>query len=459
MHLWLLTEEYPRLDTIIEILKKYSELKEYCKPQEINPIKIKPIKNEGKFASQYRFTGLSVHEIDKINIIVVSGKSSFVDYLLFECEERPNHVSIPFMVIEETKTDAKEGRNVAAYQRGTKFAYIDSFYDSPDIHKYMIYTHQTNDIERNKSINFGMRMKIFNGIKIIGKRLPEGCNLPWRSLQQFIADKNDFARDLGGANVPLKLYERDGKIYASARLVKRTNGRLRLGHDPNIGYILLVAMTLKRLEYDDELIITNHGLSQEMVNSPNKFTMLASKYDIKLEGLNIPQQQFPDIYWKTETRSEKCASIFLNLAIEYSEENRVIYSNHAGCERGYFYDQDDYYHAVRKYIGGNQVNGVIRLPDLICQNLAQQIILNLEGKKSTNKAEGLRQLNDLHGIEGEYIRLHYPDYAIQRGLVLYGGARDYTDDKILFQLQQDGTVLVSESAPEFLKQAVRRFIA
>ena len=105
--IYLLTEERPKPDVVSKILDIYCE--KHFKHKEITKINIYPI-IENSIFNGFVVDGYQIDGIEKIILKIVSGYSSFVDYLLFESENLPNE-NRPFddlkMAIEETKTNSK----------------------------------------------------------------------------------------------------------------------------------------------------------------------------------------------------------------------------------------------------------------------------------------------------------------------------------------------------------------
>ena len=93
--------------------------------------------------------------------------------LNFRSEEEPDETSVPLLQLKRRKR-IDEGRNVAAYQRGTKFVHLDNYYKGKKIENND-FTHQGTEIEANASVSFGMKLKIFNGVSIGMKNLPPNC--------------------------------------------------------------------------------------------------------------------------------------------------------------------------------------------------------------------------------------------------------------------------------------------
>ena len=71
-------------------------------------------------------------------------------------------------------------------------------------------------------------------------------------------------------NVPILIKKYDDKITVSGRLYKKTKSGEGLSHDPNIGALSIISKTLRKLDWDKDIIITQHGLSQQHVGRRNK---------------------------------------------------------------------------------------------------------------------------------------------------------------------------------------------
>ena len=140
-NLWLLTEERPKLSVVLRILDEYNN--DFGATVTVNEnFNIRPIVKNGKFTFEYLVEGVSVQGIANVFIEIVSGNSSFVDYMLIRQEAKPADHSLDnvLMAIEETKTSDAESRNTGIYQRASKFVYIDNY--CPQAKKYMLYNEE-----------------------------------------------------------------------------------------------------------------------------------------------------------------------------------------------------------------------------------------------------------------------------------------------------------------------------
>ena len=80
-------------------------------------------------------------------------------------------------------------------------------------------------------------------------------------------------------NVAIRLTKYANKIQISGRLIKSGS----LSHDPNIGTLTLICATLRKLGWEGELEITQHGLTQNNISKNNKFIRIANIQKNKME--------------------------------------------------------------------------------------------------------------------------------------------------------------------------------
>lgn len=453
-NIWILTEERPKKEVLETIFHRYSEEKEIA--CFIDNIRIIPILENNKFSFVYKVTGFNTPKIESVYLKIVSGKSSFVDYIIFDTVKEPKISDIPVFVIEETKTDDSESRNTGVYQRATKFVYVDYFY--PATKKIMLYNLQGEQKAVATETNiFGTRCFLTLGVEIMGKTL-ESNMLPWANIDELIAYKSEMRRPPAG-NVPIDITKTVDEIKISGRLVKSN----RLGHDPNIGALSLIAATIRALDWKDKITITLHGLSQSMLTPRNKFIRIANRYDIDLEGLSIPKSKVLKDYWYYEDRGEKIGTIFLHLLVNEFSEGMSIYENHAGCERGYFITLKGEKIAVAKYTDralykAGDKSAIIALPDLTLVDFKKKEVIDVEGEMYQNANKGILQLEGFDSFEDLYINKYYPSYSIIRTVVLYGSEdSSFPVGEISLLLNNEGNILLSTTAPTLFVDSLNNF--
>lgn len=453
-NLWILTEERPKNSVVKTILEEYCC--EFGGTLSISAVglKIKPIFTSGNFSFDYAVENASVSNIGKITIKIVSGNSSFVDYLVARSENEPADGSIEcvLMAFEETKTGDNNSRNTAIYQRASKFVFID--YYCPQVKKYMLYNEEmTPDADRIPTATnvFGTGMLLSLGVKFIGKTMGEHFSR-FASVNDMLAAKSRM-RLPNHTNTPILINKvSNTKITVSGRLVKGGT----LSHDPNIGGLSLICATLRKLGWEGEIIITQHGLSQSYVTKTkgkNKCLYLFAKIGVSLDGIAMPPSvSMPEAYWKYSQSSEKVASILLHLTAQYNGIHG-IYENHAGCERGYYLRGDGSLIALPKK---DQNGENLWLPDLVLRNDAEREIYLIEGKKIETLAAGLSEIEDYDSIENEYIKPDYPAFRVSRWLTIFGGERTTVPhSKVLLYVSNGGKVIINQNAPLAIKAAFR----
>ncbi len=455
-NLWILTEERPKKEVVITIIKKFAEDRNLEDPF-INQLQILPILESNRFTFRYRVAGVFCQDVSEIFLEIIGGFSSFVDFLVFYQDERPSDSHQPIYAIEETKTDDSESRNTGVYQRCSKFVFIDFYY--PHTKKIMLYNLRVEQkIHPTSTSVFGTKLLMNLGVEILGKELDPNLFKPFETLEEVIEFKNNMRRPPRG-NVPILIEKGTSQIYISGRLVKSGS----LSHDPNIGALTLISQSLRNLGWTGDIVITQHGLKQDYIGKNNKFIQIANQVGIQLEGLTVPDAELPTTYWKYEMESEKLATIFIHLVVEEFTQARAIYDNHAGGEQGYFQkieDQETDYMVLEKYEdrdaykAGDKSKRLHR-PDLILFDDQRSEIINIEGKKFGNRKVGIKQLEKYDAIEREYIQQHYSWCKIIRTVVIYGSQQTkITEPEISFLLNKRGDIILGQEPPQIFVEAI-----
>ena len=466
MNLWILTEERPKIEVLELIIKQF--LKDFAFCAFIDNLRILPIIEDSKFTFCYEIIGVKCNSFGKIYLEIISGKSSFVDYLVFFVKERPKPNDEPLYIIEETKTDDSESRNTGVYQRITKFVYADYFY--PQVKKIMLYNLRVKQKETPTPTSFfGTKILRTLGVEILGKDFKDNNEIlkPFANIEELIQFKNQMKKPPKG-NIPLtiricdseipiidlpdetRIYTPKDKIQISGRLVKNN----RLAHDPNIGAISGIAGALRKLGFKGEIEIVSHGLNQTQIGTTNKFIQIAHILNFSLQDIRLPEVKIEKVYWNYEKEGEKLATIFIHLLVENFSNGRAIFENHAGCEKGYFITKDNENIALQKYENRElykegDKNAIVFIPDLILLDPKNLEIINIEGKTYQNRYQGIEELKNYDFIEQEYIKKYYPQYKIIRSVVLYGGSENkIIEVEIGFLLNTKGEMILGIKAPK-----------
>lgn len=457
--IWILTEEMPKSGVIQTILEKMAT--DFNLQTKISGLRIIPIIEKGRFVFTYKAEGVSSKDFDNVFIKIVSGNSSFVDFLVFYQEQEPDQNSKPLYAIEETKTDDSESRNTGVYQRCSKFVYVDFYY--PKTKKVMLYNLLIPQKRKPTETNiFGTRMLKTIGVEIIGKVYDETAIKPFSNLNELVVAKNSMRKPPAG-NVPIQLRVLSNRIEVSGRLYKAGG----IGHDPNIGALTIIAACIRKWEKHKNIVITHHGLKQENLGRDNKFIQIANRLNIKLKGLKLPIAVSHKRYWHYEVSQEKMATIFLHVSLLAYTKAGVIYANHGGSERGYFMHRTLGAMAIEKYQKGKRSlykSGnkamIIYLPDMIIYDPVRKQIINVEGKRYATRKLGISELKNFSYIEKKIIEpSHNPD-SILRTVVVFGSKeKSIAEKQIGFLLNENGEMILGKQPPKIFKELMDKLSA
>jgi hypothetical protein len=447
--LWILSEERPKVAAIGYVLEKFS--KDQGISSFIDKLRVVPSHNDvGDFSFWYEILGYTTPQVEKVMLKIISGNSSFVDFLVFYQDFEPVEGERPLFMVEETKTDDEESRNTGVFQRCSKFVYAELHY--PDMDLNMYYNLQVEQRTSQTDTNiFGTRCLRTLGVTIAGKTVDVLLNTPFNSLQEMIDVKSAMRRPPAG-NVPIDISIVGNELHISGRLFKAGG----LSHDPNIGALSLIASTARKLGWKGQIVVTKHGLSQTHVQPGNKFVRIANALKIELDGLQMPESKLELPYWHYNSTGEKLATIFVHLVVENFSNGMSIFENHAGSEKGYFVTPDKNYLALEKYVPGVEPRKSIDIPDLILVDFDRKQVLNIEGKTYANMELGIRTLDNYDDIENLYIKKYYPGYEIHRSVVLYGSQNESVERiEVSFLLNASGKVILGIKAPPLFREAFK----
>jgi len=459
-NIWILTEERPKKTVIEKILNIY------CEDRKIVPAKsatkILPLIEFGaKFTHKYKFSGYEINEIDNIFLRTVGGFSSFADFLLFESEKEPNpkeQFKDCLYIIEETKTGSgsKGSRNVAAAQRATKFAWLNhqKKTQSYDYELIMLYN-KPDDQEKKDPPSVKSMKQCLASIKVRFYGDNSGSLKEFKSFKEVIQAVNSKPRPPKG-NTPVRITEKSNNhLYLSGTLSNPAkDGNIK--NDPNIGGHIGIITALRHLGYRGQITITDHKVKQSKINNMrgNKYTFATGFLDFNLKGLSIPQKlkNKGNKYWKYEEKTEKTASILLHLLCNHLGNYSLIYENHAGAERGYFYLPNGQYYAIPKKHNGTNIN----LPDYVFRDEDNKKIFVLEGEIAKNLHKGKEQLKGFTLFEELHLKKHYKNYSIFRGITLSSSEEYYSDPEIIFAITKKNKILTSKNCPKRIREFINQ---
>lgn len=443
-NLWILTEERPKLETISTIIEKF--IKDNGIVCFFDPIRILPILNENnKFMFTYEVKGICSEYIDKIYIKIISGHTSFVDFLVYYQKNIPQPEEEPLYGIEETKTDDSESRNTGIGQRAIKFFFLKHYY--PNTKRIMLYNIKVKErLTNSNTNNFGTRCLLTLGVEFIGKKTFNNSLTAFTSYKEFISERKKIPPPPYGQ--PIEINEINNKITISAKLIQKTGK----SHDPNEGTIGIYIAVLRFLNWNGDIEIINHSMKYSRIHGENKFTYACSQLKVNISGAkfsNLPI--FPKYYWYYDKTSEKNATIFLHVLVDNFEKGFSIFENHASSEKGYFYTREGDILAIAKKIP---------LPDLILVDRDKNIIHNIEGERYINADKGIKQLLTFDKFENTYIKSiknGYNHFIIQRSVVLFGGKdTEIKNVEISFILNEKGQLVLKINSPNLFHENINK---
>lgn len=457
-NLWILTEERPKKEVLSLIIHYFAQDHKFSVKTE--KIKIVPqLDDENHFNFTYQVVGIRCTSVKNIYIKIISGSSSFVDYLLFFQNDEPNNTNIPLYAIEVTKTDDEESRNTGIDQRITKFVFVEHYY--PRTKKIMLFHSSiSHTIEkRTDTFIFGFRILRTLNVEILQNSATPSNNYgPFLSIDELITQKNSMA--VRKQNVSVRIKKTRSKIEISGKLEKKNH----LANDPNIGLLTGISCALRKLGWKKDIVITQHGLQQTHVGVKNKFVLIANKYKMFLKGLSVPQAVFPNEYWHYENDGEKLGTIFIHIVVENFTNGYSIFENHAGCEKGYFDAGQKNFLPVKKYTNQKAYKGgdkkkIYFLPDVVFIDKTQREITTVEGKKSFLFQQGIEDLKNYGPFEKEYIIPNYKNFSLKRKVVLFGKLEgDIEEIEIAFCLNQNGQLLLNVDAPSLFTRGINTLL-
>lgn len=439
-NIWILTEECPKISTVMSILNHFSI--DFGLPiLKASIPKIRPLYTaDNSFSFEYELSGVYINGVDQIFLCCASGESSFCDYLLFYQEHKPQETrnDIPLMIIEETKTSDKESRNSGIFQRGIKFVYARHFY--PNTRQYMLYCNDYNPDHSNPTDTnvFGTNIYLNLGIKIIGKETYMFNYHPFANLNDLIDYKNNMAPTSNGVSTYID-NTNSNFISMSIKLAKNSG----ITHDPGIGTVAVIASGLRALGFTKPIIITHHGITQNMVNRArgNKLLYICQLLGVQLDGLNIPNLPLPTSYWHYETSSEKITSIFLHIIAE-NYGLLPIFHNHAGCEKCYFISRQNVAIPIPKQT---------LMPDIVFYDATNKIITIIEGKKFQTLNQGIIEVDSYIDIENNYLinpNIGYVGSNLYRAVSIFGDCYPgLPHNRVLIYIDSYGHIYVNSAAP------------
>jgi hypothetical protein len=369
-----------------------------------------------------QFKGIWSIIINNINIEIClfKGKTSSVDYLLFEGS--PDTLSYnaekALCILESTKTSDTESRNTAVYQRITKFTTFFNMYPKSKAIPIMYY----NDAWKSKitnTANYGLSIMVTLGIRIFCKE-KEIINLtdkysikPFVTYDELISAKNNIKEKKGNTSVKINCEKIIKEIHYFTICIKLDKGsgksEGKMSHDPNVGLLCGLINILTILTQNCKILIKNHGLNQTYFDKKPKSKFWYSIDSKKIKFENVIIKKIPNIpkeYFEFESQmTEKLSTILYT----HLNKNNCIFSNHSGCALTY----------LKCDKSNLQIGREMHRPDIVFCNQETKTISIIEGKIENKIKHGILQLSNEY--LKDFIKLitdNYKDYTIIKGLCI-----------------------------------------
>lgn len=341
-------------------------------------------------------------------------QGSFVDSLFYLNEEGslPSPSDEPLSAVEITKNGLGESGNMSD-QRAAKFMPLKLRF--PDLFcAYYIHT-----IKPINEVPAG-HARAFDRMATCGIDIWFGTN---DSLTQHHATKYIDVMDLVVRGMSDKARTNRMSLVENNEVILQTN-LLKSGsycHDPNIGWVSSVLFSLYKLGFNGKVSLTEHNLTEKLTkrcfSGKNKlakaFRFCANQFDIdvSLFGNISPSDCYEGDYWSYANTGEKIGSILLEVELR-NLGHKVLFTNHAGCEKSYLETEQGEFVALPK---GREFG----LPDLITE--LGGTLYAIEAETSKNYKKGVDQIEEeKFGKTLAFIQKEYYNAPIEVFLSTFG---------------------------------------
>jgi len=419
-NLYILGEESPSQE-IAAVLYWFSgitcsteisfEYKEVISRSDASRSRLRKINNYKLPIFGFELVNYTIPGIDKIYYILMSKTgNSMVDYLLYEGKIPPKVDSIPLAACEATKNGAKDSGNMSD-QRAGKFIPVIEKWGKNVRCAYLINAIEPIDdtidgFMRKQSHNCAFATMNAIGVEVIISQIGKSYYKPYKvpfvynTIQSVIENENKKVKKVNSSCI-IKIDENTFSI--NANLVNGINGN---PHDPNEGYVMSRAYLVRKLSPEAKIEIDSHNESIYYFNKENNKLINVLRF-VKVTAVNLVTDSNPNIkkptksiklspsgklfdcdkifdksYWKYTDSGEKLSSIVLE-QIYIHLGYKIVFSNHAGCQKSYIEINGKYYITKKK-------EGI---PDLVAYDPKTKKLFIIEAKVIDQYREGINQVN------------------------------------------------------------------
>lgn len=441
--LWIAGEENPHTDTTYKAIKIALDRKGIDYISDLSSFQVK----RSIAPNEYQIFGFLSDMFIEIRYLVVSGNTSFSDYIFYLQEKYPDNSSVPFHFIEATKNGFESSGNMTD-QRSEKHILPRHYFGREIPFSYFINSPVgTKKVPKNSNLRATRRM-VTCGVEIIhsfiGDEKYSSISVPkFSSVEEFVKDDKNLS------------FDKEGNIIFDLPLWNSKNNALM--SDPNIGRLCSIMDTLRSLNFKKQFSIQNHNIVTRRFQHKNKMSLILNVMQsdfvaINVEGIGkLEKQQFSEKnYINFVIEGEKLCSIALENILS-AKGHKIIFSNHAGSEKGFILNREEELISLPRKDEFGQKLGI---PDLVTMCVENKKIYFFEAERLENKNKGLKQIYDPKFVRGcKFIMKLYPEYSAEIHLATYGKKCDPeifysldTNDNEMLNLEAE-SVLTLESLP------------
>jgi len=367
----------------------------------------------------------------------------------------------PKIIIEITKNDTGDAGN-QVYQRIEKFLYAKQHWNQhwDTIIKYMFYTIEIENSRDHQASLISNKILKTLGINISKLIIPKQhyTNIS-ESITPFTTIKNivdtiNSTKSTKGKYINNRIIENDSKIFITSNLIhsKKLKEKSPI-NDPNTGFVAGLISVIQYIDPTKHIVLTQYcGLYNTQINSNAKLWSCIRTFKDNItifnnQGIQITKKwdTIADInrhYFKPP-QGEKLSSLYLHLYMEKHCNCKLVFHNHAGCERSFIQLNDNYYMPTAKNI-----------PDLCMIDYEKKILYIIEAKQNETKKikNGISQVQKSEEwAKNNIIKKLDDDFTIEKYLCVYGDSEHPTqhshfnsDIKLLFSLKSDNSTYFNQ---------------
>jgi len=329
----------------------------------------------------YKISGIKSGSHEGFYLLIANGSGSFVDMLLYDEPSIDNlNTKSPKIAMEVTKNSPKEAGNMTS-QRLSKWATIKNDPLFKQTRKIYLIDHKKKIVAKDVGLANDRTFAIMNLL---------GAEVYFKEIRSAIASKYTPRKTFN--TLPCLSYRGTAnKVSITPSLVtietnfykNKTN---KTGHhDPNVGWVCGMVAAIRTFDKSISIVVEANCPPKHILGQ-NKLSRVLFEAQVKIKYNNVtesaPKPTSKKVYWVPETTGEKIGSISLEFDLR-NKGKKVIFSNHAGCEKSYVCTNKGALIPPKKGKG---------IPDLVYHDSGKRIIV-VEAEQHTNYKSGLSQVN------------------------------------------------------------------